>query len=118
MVLVSHDRALLDQVCTRLLILHPDGQHEFLMAWSAWRSRQVAGAEPENKAGKQNAALPRPERHPPTQKPTLSFVVGTTGEQGDGSGRTVGNGRPRAGEPEAWSDPEKLKSLQDLSHFD
>ena len=70
MVLVSHDRALLDQVCTRLLILHPDGQHElFDGAWSAWRSRQVVSeAEPEKKRKNRTQRFRRPERHPPDPK--------------------------------------------------
>jgi ATP-binding cassette subfamily F protein 3 len=116
MVLVSHDRALLDQVCTRLLILHPDGQHElFDGAWSAWRSRQVISeAEPEKKAGKTERSAPASRKastgpkspHSHLSLEQLESKVMDLEEQ-------LANVDLALGEPEVWSDSEKLKSLQD-----
>ena len=115
MVLVSHDRALLDQVCTRLLILHPDGQHElFDGAWSAWRSRQtISEAEPEKKAGKRdrsasksrNASTGPKSPHSHLSLEQLESKVMALEEQ-------LANADLALSEPEVWSDLEKLKSLQ------
>ncbi len=115
MVLVSHDRALLDQVCTRLLILHPDGQHElFDGTWSAWRSRQatVASASQRKTAKKERDANTsrkvlggpkNPHSHLPLDQ--LESKVMALEEQLAAADQALG-------EPEVWSDPEKLKSLQ------
>lgn len=116
MVLVSHDRALLDQVCTRLLILHPDGQHElFDGAWSAWRSRQVvSGAEPENKAGKTERS-PSASRKAPTgpKNPHSHLSLEQLESKVMDLEEQLATVDLALGEPEVWSDPEKLKSLQD-----
>ena len=113
MVLVSHDRALLDQVCTRLLILHPDGQHElFDGAWSAWRSRQaISDADPEKKSGKRERSASASRKAPNNPHSHLSLEqleskVMDLEEQ-------LATVDLALGEPEVWSDPEKLKSLQD-----
>ena len=115
MVLVSHDRALLDQVCTRLLILHPDGQHElFDGTWSAWRSRQatVASASQRKTAKKERDAntsrkvLGGPKNpHSHLSLDQLESKVMALEEQLAAADQALG-------EPEVWSDPEKLKSLQ------
>ena len=116
MVLVSHDRALLDQVCTRLLILHPDGQHElFDGAWSAWRSRQaISDAEPEKKAGKKERGS-SPSRHAPVgpKNPHSHLSMEQLESKVMDLEEQLAQADLALGEPEVWSDPEKLKSLQD-----
>ena len=114
MVLVSHDRALLDQVCTRLLILHPDGKHElFDGAWSAWRSRQVASnTESEKKAGKKERGGPSQVGPAASKNPHSHLSLEQLENKVMALEEKLAIADQDLGEPEVWSNPEKLKSLQ------
>ncbi|QOJ14569.1 MAG: ABC-F family ATP-binding cassette domain-containing protein [Planctomycetia bacterium] len=82
-VLVTHDRYLLDCVCTELIALRSDGpptRHGNLSAWEAWRKaqpREAAARAPqrgERLARAGSAAKPSAPPHPTTQPSDASLA--------------------------------------------
>ena len=62
LVLVTHDRYLLDRVSTQLLALDGRGGATFYSDYAQWESRQVAPAAPPKPAARQSASRPKPKR--------------------------------------------------------
>ena len=116
MVLVSHDRALLDQVCTCLLILHEDGRHElFDGTWSEWRARRGGAAadsvkKPTAKKERDDKSSRRASGG--TKSPFSHLSLEDLEGKVMALEEQLGTVDCALGESEVWTDPEQLASLQ------
>ena len=93
LVLISHDRALLDACCDRLLVFDGRGNVEvFLGSYTLWHEREVKRAKAEEAARSSAASRSQPQARPvtPTAKPAPSAPA-RPADPGRGKAPAAGN---------------------------
>jgi ATP-binding cassette subfamily F protein uup len=73
LVLVTHDRFMLDSVSTELLALDGAGGANFYASYWQWEQAQEARAEAQRQAAKESAKAQTPNKPPPAAKVKLTW---------------------------------------------
>ena len=107
LLLISHDRALLDAVGTRTIAIEEETLHSYVGGWPEYVRVREERAEAEREAkARGKAARPARPAPPPPGAVEEPGQAGAQPRERDRAGRgRAGRARARLADPQAWNDP-------------